>query len=127
MTELRYKILGRNRLKDLQPPSYLIPRILPEKGLVTLVAEPSSKKSFLAVHMASCVATGTPFCDIPTNKGNIVYIAAEGQFGIRKRISAWEVEQVFVAGFNKRERQGHGAWTTVIFHLSRMVLSRVWG
>ena len=40
MTELRYKILGRNRLKDLQPPSYLIPRILPEQGLVTLVAEP---------------------------------------------------------------------------------------
>lgn len=93
MTELRYKILGRNRLKDLQPPSYLIPRILPEQGLVTLVAEPSSKKSFLAVHMASCVATGTPFFDIPTTKGNIVYIAAEGQFGMRKRISAWEVEQ----------------------------------
>lgn len=43
--------------------------------------------------MASCVATGTPFFDIPTNKGNIVYIAAEGQFGMRKRISAWEVEQ----------------------------------
>jgi len=93
MTELRHKILGRNRLKDLQPPSYLIPRILPEQGLVTLVAEPSSKKSFLAVHMASCVATGTPFFDIPTTKGNIVYIAAEGQFGMRKRISAWEVEQ----------------------------------
>ena len=90
MTELRYKILGRNRLKDLQPPSYLIPRILPEQGLVTLVAEPSSKKSFLAVHMASCVATGTPFFDIPTAKGSIVYIAAEGQFGMRKRISAWE-------------------------------------
>lgn len=93
MTKLRYKILGRNRLKDLQPPSYLIPRILPEQGLVTLVAEPSSKKLFLAVHMASCVATGTPFFDIPTNKGNIVYIAAEGQFGMRKRISAWEVER----------------------------------
>ena len=32
-----------------------------EQGLVTLVAELSSKKSFLAVHMASCAATGTPF------------------------------------------------------------------
>ena len=93
MTELRYKILGRNRLKDLQPPSYLIPRILPEQGLVALVAKPSSKKSFLAVHMASCVATGTPFFDILTTKGNVVYIAAEGQFGMRKRISACEVEQ----------------------------------
>ena len=51
MTELRYKILGRNWLKDLQPPSYLIPRILPDQGLVTLVVEPSSKKSFLAVHI----------------------------------------------------------------------------
>ena len=61
MTEFRYKILGRNSLKDLKPQSYLIPRILPEQGLVTLVAKPSSKKSFLALHMAFCVATGTPF------------------------------------------------------------------
>jgi len=93
MTEFRYKILGRNSLKDLKPQSYLIPRILPEQGLVTLVAKPSSKKSFLALHMACCVATGTPFFDIPTTKGNIIYIAAEGQSGIDKRISAWEVEQ----------------------------------
>ena len=77
-------------LRLLEPPSYLIHKVVPENGLVYLVAEPSSKKTFVAVHMACCIQTGTPFFEKPVKQGNVVYIAAEGQSGIQKRVAAWQ-------------------------------------
>ena len=77
-------------LRLLKPPSYLIHKVVPENGLVYLVAEPSSKKTFVAVHMACCIQTGTPFFGKPVKQGNVVYIAAEGQSGIQKRVAAWQ-------------------------------------
>ena len=83
--------LGQLRRRD--PPSYLIHRVIPENGLVYLVAEPSNKKTFLAIHMACCIQTGTSFFGKPVKQGNVVYVAAEGQSGIQKRAAAWEMAQ----------------------------------
>jgi hypothetical protein len=84
------RIVGIKELFAREPTEYTIPRILPLQGLVTLVAEPSSKKTFLAVEVAACVATGHSFFGHPTRQGSVIYIAAEGQAGIRKRFAAWE-------------------------------------
>ncbi len=83
-------IYSLGELRRLDPPSYLIHRVIPENGLVYLVAEPSSKKTFVAIHMACCIQTGTPFFEKPVKKGNVVYVAAEGQSGIQKRVAAWQ-------------------------------------
>ena len=55
-------------LRLLEPPSYLIHKAIPENGLVYLVAESSSKKIFVAVHMACCIQTGTPFFEKPVKQ-----------------------------------------------------------
>ena len=74
-----------------KPPSYLILRIIPEGGFVSLVAQPSNKKTFVALNMACCVSSGIPFHGKPVRRGNVVYIMAEGQSGIEKRLCAWEL------------------------------------
>ena len=83
-------IFSLGELRCLDPPSYLIHKVVPENGLVYLVAEPSSKKTFVAIHMACCIQTGIPFFEKPVKQGNVVYVAAEGQSGIQKRVAAWQ-------------------------------------
>ena len=90
MTDHRLRILARDEVKKRKPPSYLISRIIPEGGFVSLVAQPSNKKTFVALNMACCVSSGTPFHGKPVRQGNVVYIMAEGQSGIEKRLCAWE-------------------------------------
>ena len=90
MTDHTLRILTRDEVKKRKPPSYLISRIIPEGGFVSLVAQPSNKKTFVALNMACCVSSGTPFHGKPVRRGNVVYIMAEGQSGIEKRLCAWE-------------------------------------
>lgn len=47
-----------------------------------------SGKSFFALEMAYCVASGTQFFDKPVKKGNVLYIAGEGFNGLKKRALA---------------------------------------
>jgi hypothetical protein len=61
MHNTKLRILTRNEVHQLRPPDYLVPRILPREGFVYLVAPPSSKKTFVAIELAACVATGQPF------------------------------------------------------------------
>ncbi|HCG5474323.1 TPA: AAA family ATPase [Vibrio parahaemolyticus] len=61
-------------------------------------------KSFQAIDIGCCIATGKPWCDRNVEQGAVVYVAAEGQIGISKRIKAWELanklkaDNVFVLG-----------------------------
>jgi hypothetical protein len=87
------RIFSLGELRSLSSPSYLIHKIIPEKGLVYLVAGPSSKKTFVAIHMACCIQTSTHFFGHPVKQGNAVYIAAEGLSGIQKRVEAWQNTQ----------------------------------
>ena len=85
------RILTRSEIKTLNPTQYLISRIIPERGFVSLVAPPSSKKSFVAIDMAASIATGHTFFDRAVRKGNVLYCIAEGQAGMQKRLRAWEL------------------------------------
>ena len=58
---------------------------------MSIVAPPSSKKSFVAVNIAACIATGKEFFGHAVRKGNVLYAMAEGQAGIQKRLRAWEI------------------------------------
>jgi hypothetical protein len=49
-------------------------------------------KTFIAVDLAMCVATGTPWGGREVDPGFVVYISAEGGAGIAKRFYAWLVE-----------------------------------
>ena len=86
------KIFSRSELFTLPQPEYLVNKVIPQSGLITLVSEPGSKKSFVAVHIACCIATGLNFFDKSVKRGQVIYLAAEGAAGLNKRIQAWEDE-----------------------------------
>ncbi len=89
-----------------KPRTWLVHRLIPEGRHITVFAPPKSGKSTWVVHMACCVATGTPFHtsegDRRSKKGWVLYVAEEDPIGIEERRKAWKMahgikEQVDIA------------------------------
>lgn len=72
-----------------QPPSWLIKGFLPQAELCVLFGESGSGKSFVALDIAMHIARGEPWRERRTKPGRVVYIAAEGGGGFRKRLQAY--------------------------------------
>lgn len=85
-----FRLIKASDLK-LTPPEYLIDDILETGTLGVIFGAPSAWKSFGAVHMACCIATGTPFFGHDVQQGSVVYLAGEGQAGLARRSAAWEI------------------------------------
>ncbi|MGR5195795.1 helicase RepA family protein, partial [Vibrio rotiferianus] len=51
-----------------------------------------ARKSFIAIDISCAIATGSVWHNQKTRKGAVVYVAAEGQMGISKRVKAWEIK-----------------------------------
>ncbi|KKN06890.1 hypothetical protein LCGC14_1072670 [marine sediment metagenome] len=56
------------------PQEWLVKGFLPAKWSTFLYGRGGSAKSGLAVMLAVCVATGTPFLDVPAKRGTVMYI-----------------------------------------------------
>ncbi len=70
-------------------PEFLIYRVLTLGGTSLLTAKHASFKSFIALDMGLSVAVGRAWHGFNTRRGAVVYIAAEGSAGIKKRARAW--------------------------------------
>jgi hypothetical protein len=68
---------------------WLIKKTLPQEGLALIYGHPGSGKSFLAIDLAMHVALGWEWNGLKTNEGVVVYVAAEGQRGLKNRIVAF--------------------------------------
>ena len=73
----------------LEPMQFLVDGLLPKGSLSTLFGDPGCGKSFVAIDIAMCVATGTSFHGKSVNKGAVIYIAGEGYRGLTQRAWAW--------------------------------------
>ena len=72
-----------------EPVEWLIEGVLPAGGFSALYGPPGSFKSFHALHIAHCIATGTPWMGRQVlQPGAVLYIAGEGFGGIGARIKA---------------------------------------
>ncbi len=74
-------------------PIWLIQGILVETTAVVLSGDSQSFKTFSALDMAFCVATGTAWHGRAVKSGTVVYIAAEGGWTLRDRLEAWETRR----------------------------------
>ncbi len=91
MTDRQYVFYNTDELMGLKPQEWLIQGVVREDGLALLFGPPAEGKSFVAIDWALCVATGKPWLDkYPVKQGHVVYVAAEGGGGIRKRVAAWK-------------------------------------
>ena len=83
------RLFSTQELLRLPPPTWLIDTILPEGAVCGLYGPPESAKSFIAIDLALCVATGLSWHGLSVQPGFVLYMAAEGGPGIGKRVRAW--------------------------------------
>ncbi|MEQ8860124.1 MAG: helicase RepA family protein [Pseudomonadales bacterium] len=76
---------------ELTPPKWCIRNLMEADCLAMVFADPGAGKSFLAIDVACCVATGTDFHGHAVAAGPVVYIAGEGRNGLSRRFKAWEI------------------------------------
>jgi RecA/RadA recombinase len=86
----RFKLLEPAELDDLREPSWLIEGVLPANALGVLYGAPGVGKTFVALSMALSIAAGHSWCGKPTKSGSVLYVAAEGLFGLRLRVQAYQ-------------------------------------
>jgi hypothetical protein len=72
-------------------PDWLIRSVLEHDTLSLIFGDPGTCKTFAAIALSACVATGTDFYGNKTVKGWVFYIAGEGQSGIKRRFMAWAI------------------------------------
>ncbi len=89
-TAPRYKLLGSDDLRALPPLAWRVRGVLPASGVAALYGPSASGKSFLAMDMAAAIAEGAPWFGCRVIPTPVVYVALEGEAGIRLRAAAWE-------------------------------------
>lgn len=70
-------------------PEWIIKGLVPAAVSGVLFAESGAGKSFAIFDMGACVARGIPWNGRKVRQGRVVYIAAEGAGGLRKRAAAY--------------------------------------
>ncbi|MEY2433088.1 MAG: hypothetical protein QOC92_2813 [Acidimicrobiaceae bacterium] len=88
---LAAKLLTRSALRNLPKPEPLIDDVLDQGTTALLYGRWGTYKTFIALDWGASVATGRPWQGRPTEKRRVLYVAAEGAFGIAARIDAWEI------------------------------------
>lgn len=82
----RFKFLKVGDLRG-QSQVWRVLRVIPGRGFIVLWGPPGSGKTFAAIDLVASVCQGIPWAGRRTKRGNVVYIAAEGQLG--NRLSAY--------------------------------------
>lgn len=88
----RFKVLSSKDVRAMPPIRWRIKGVVPQSGLGALYGASGSGKSFLALHMAACIATGREWFGYKTKPTSVVYCAFEGQAGFGQRMNAYERE-----------------------------------
>ncbi len=83
-------LLSRSALRQLPDPEPLIDDVLDQGTVALLYGKWGSCKSFIALDWAASVATGRAWQGRFTEQCRVLYIAAEGAFGLKGRMNAWE-------------------------------------
>jgi hypothetical protein len=76
---------------ELKPANWLIREVCELDSLIEIFGSPEAGKSFVAVDMACCVATGTAFHGKKVEQGAVYYLPGEGLNGLKKRYVAWGI------------------------------------
>lgn len=92
MIEARSLPLPVELFSEIQPvlnARWLVKGLLMASSSCVIFGVPGCGKSFLALDIGLCIATEREWFDHRTRRGGVVYIAAEGQAGLRGRVEAW--------------------------------------
>jgi hypothetical protein len=88
--QLSAALVDATKLDQLPKAEPLIEGVLSQDSLAWLGGKPGHAKTFIALDMGCCVATGYPWRGYQVTAGNVLYILAEGAHGMHERRLAWE-------------------------------------
>lgn len=84
-----FRRLKVSDIQNLADPQWLIGDLIPEDSFSVIYGPPGSTKSFLALDLACCVATGIPWKDQPVRQGKVMVCVGEGLRGLKWRLESW--------------------------------------
>jgi hypothetical protein len=84
-----FKTMAIGELMAMPPIKFLVDSLFTEHGFSVMYGPPGCGKTFLALDVALCVATGHQFHEMEVKQGAVLYIAGEGVGGLGKRVKAW--------------------------------------
>lgn len=82
---------------EIEDQPYLVQGLINQRSMIVTYGESNSGKTNVVLDRALHIATGKPYAGKRVHQGAVLYIAAEGGVGIRRRIKAW---------FKKKEIEG---------------------
>lgn len=86
------KIFARFGDLELTPPDWIVEDLIEAEATCSIFGPPSSYKSFAALDLAACIATGFDFHGHEIKKtGPVICVAGEGRRGIVRRLTAWSI------------------------------------
>lgn len=71
------------------PLRWIIKGWIPDSGVSMVYGESGSGKTFITLDMACNIAAGLQWHGHKTKAGLVVYMAGEGNYGLRQRVTAW--------------------------------------
>lgn len=71
------------------PVDWAVQGWVPSSGVTMFYGESGGGKTFVTLDIACHVAAGKSWCGLPTKSGVAIYLAGEGNFGLRQRGAAW--------------------------------------
>lgn len=73
-----------------EPPKYFVVDTLETDSFSAIIGPPGSGKSFVAIDLAGCLVTGTPWLGKACLPSKVTYFAGEGRAGVIRRFRAWQ-------------------------------------
>ncbi|MBY7865208.1 helicase RepA family protein [Vibrio fluvialis] len=83
---------------------WLVKGFISKRSFGVVFGKSGSRKSFITIDMSCAIASGASWQHRRTQAGAVVYIAAEGQVGMTRRVKAWEkansrkVDNLYILG-----------------------------
>lgn len=76
-------------LSQPAPLRWIIKGWIPDSGVSMVYGESGSGKTFITLDMACHIAAGMPWHNHKTQSGLVIYMAGEGNYGLRQRVASW--------------------------------------
>ena len=90
----RFRLIRFDAVKLDGNPQYLVQKLVPRDGITVVWGPPKCGKSLWVQDISMHVALGWEYRGRRVGRGPVVYIACEGERGLRARIEAWRRERL---------------------------------
>lgn len=70
---------------------WLVKGFFSKRSFGVIFGKSGSRKSFITIDMSCAIASGSAWQNRRTQAGAVVYVAAEGQIGMSRRVKTWEI------------------------------------